>query len=903
MSKIDERIKRYSLMNEGEVSFDIFLEYLDYYLNIPTDEREKDPSSFSKAFTELVTKFDYKHLEEDTAKVNLLLQKMVSFIPAVTIGGYQYKEASFAFLYFLRTISSPIDITPNSDLELITKEYELFIPIVQKVKWLFQFTNDSGSKVFNISLILSNTITNFKLDNNHLMQIAFALQIFNISAISGDEVEQVKSKILEIAETNNVCILKYLCEGGKLLSANPVNNFNENEVFICQKDKSILIRSTNKSYFELIEDDKIDTEVSLETNEAIAYFHIYELEGTQEIISFEEALCKFSDKDKLMLLNNIFKQRNFNIFNDAIVYNTHNNNFCSFVNPCSALDKKIILKSTPNYKNNINGFIEVINTDFSSCRSIPLYSPSSFNILTLDFLLVFLLKVAKDETTFFEKFVATIGEDGSTLFSDFAQNILIKNYFDIIKDNLPQKEYYSKLLVYHEEFIMNYLKFNKEEEIHIKTKHSKEQALIYPYKFYYPIDTFDAFENSYKLNINDKKTSYSDLKLGKIEKGKKSAGEQLYRIENTSIDITSFSIEGSEDESTSISKLVTRQVFYSQAAKKIIYDANYTKFKNSVETILEFQKLFNLEYNQTLINSGSFKKVLNIISAIGMSGKVFEYIRYPQNNPFKSIEAYKLLWHFHLYNFYEDDKINKFFELVLEKHHSNFLFENSIYEKYIEEVEEVYTQEDCLLIAKNDATDGSTLKYILEKYKYGSDKSIFNLIHTNEGIQTQFRKYSDVNEVKKIYFLTDNIISGSSTKDMLKKYLGIKSNPTKLIFIKLSPNILLENSEYIKSCDINILSIFTSTNITDDVFANDFKDYNIQIKRIEQIDFSEFVCSEEVKNLVKSLYGLDTTSSVGKHLCFFRQINMPAKTVFPKEVCDTSNIIGLFERRGEIENI
>ena len=51
-----------------------------------------------------------------------------------------------------------------------------------------------------------------------------------------------------------------------------------------------------------------------------------------------------------------------------------------------------------------------------------------------------------------------------------------------------------------------------------------------------------------------------------------------------------------------------------------------------------------------------------------------------------------------------------------------------------------------------------------------------------------------------------------------------------------------------------------------------------------------------MKKITRNLYG-----EVGQaEYLIFRQKNMPHKTVFPKKVTDTTNLIGLFNRSKEL---
>lgn len=86
-----------------------------------------------------------------------------------------------------------------------------------------------------------------------------------------------------------------------------------------------------------------------------------------------------------------------------------------------------------------------------------------------------------------------------------------------------------------------------------------------------------------------------------------------------------------------------------------------------------------------------------------------------------------------------------------------------------------------------------------------------------------------------------------------------------------------------------------------------FPDVKIDTKKLNDDSFklsieseetigNQYKCSDEVKKITRNLYG-----EVGQaEYLIFRQKNMPHKTVFPKKVTDTTNLIGLFNRSKEL---
>ena len=71
--------------------------------------------------------------------------------------------------------------------------------------------------------------------------------------------------------------------------------------------------------------------------------------------------------------------------------------------------------------------------------------------------------------------------------------------------------------------------------------------------------------------------------------------------------------------------------------------------------------------------------------------------------------------------------------------------------------------------------------------------------------------------------------------------------------------------------------------------------YKLSIEPEKIIDDC-YKCNDDVIRITKSLY---RKSEKVKYL-IFRQKNMPLKSVFPKEVTDTTNLIGLFNRSKEL---
>ena len=65
----------------------------------------------------------------------------------------------------------------------------------------------------------------------------------------------------------------------------------------------------------------------------------------------------------------------------------------------------------------------------------------------------------------------------------------------------------------------------------------------------------------------------------------------------------------------------------------------------------------------------------------------------------------------------------------------------------------------------------------------------------------------------------------------------------------------------------------------------------------EEIIENKYKWNTDIKTITKSLYG---KVEKAKYL-IFRQKNMPYKSVFPEEVTDTMNLIGLFNRSKELK--
>ena len=196
----------------------------------------------------------------------------------------------------------------------------------------------------------------------------------------------------------------------------------------------------------------------------------------------------------------------------------------------------------------------------------------------------------------------------------------------------------------------------------------------------------------------------------------------------------------------------------------------------------------------------------------------------------KCVRLFKILWHFQIYNIC-NERLRGFWSLVFEKHYLGCVEQDEKIEAYFEELRNKANEDGILVVAKETSGDDTTLWNLYNSFgKKDGAKDLLVKAFSSDSINGDLKENIisgycwRTHSLKKIIFMVDNTLSGSSLKKML---------------------------------DFHINGVHP----------------------------------------IKKLYNIDNKIT-GSFI--FRYSNMPAKYAFPKDVVESLNLVGLFQRRDEI---
>lgn len=795
-----------------------------------------------------------------------------------------YLQKGSALVRFLFYLSSQNDSVDNLDFDFIDY-YGKLCDVMDSIKWLFQLRVED-KLLFPIHVLLDRIIVNdFKPTEENFLQLIFSLQIFN-KIDEFDQEDDIRKNILEISEKHHVKILSYLCDRGELLHGEYASvNSLKNQVLIAKRNNSILIRSQNSIYFDSM------VGVCEETNNlgnVIANYIEFELLPNQELSSFVDVMRNGCNKTKRDMLIDVLKRGCFNcLMPQSVIINKDTGRYESLLNVYSHNDECII-NSKDNYVENCwENFWNVLAKSQDGIRDAGLYVDSNnVNVLTLDFVIQFYRELVMEKTSSYLEMVANFKDDL------FYQNQMIECYFE---RELERGEIVKAIELYYN-FIKNHFNFKEVIESDPMTKFTK---LIMPYAPFLPYsgnvdDLFNKMllgEYFVSENIEEYRLETMVIKRGRSNKRLYHIGD--VEIEKKCIESDEYDIDELKDE--------TCKVFYSSELGKAIYLHEYKKLELLLKDIRSI--CCNAVIQECFIGKSSVKDITAIIKMIGVGQEVAHIYGINECEITADwIYLFKLLWHMQLYEF-DEVRYSIFEKLIFDNFYTDYILHmegdvNTFIERLV-----LLEDGKTLFIAKETAGEASTLALSVEKryfdrgairWAFDANKLQKELIENDGKI---YFKGSD-EPIKKVIFLTDNIISGSSTNKMLKYHLKNIVNEGEIrSFLDLPDGknvwqIVKKNA--IDEIEIRCLFCFEEgKNKLKKIYEWD----QVKVYAVNLIPEGRYTCTEDVKKIIEELYDEECQGLNQK--CVLRPINMPADKILPKKVKDVEKISGIFRRKDE----
>lgn len=853
------------------------------YFSLTAVDRQENAEIVSKTLIYILAKLNQNKVQEMSENTKI---KLKDFIESLSVTDIK-DQSQLIFIKFLNNLNKKNN-SDRSNAKKLVDQYKKFDDIISDVSWIFSLKIEDNY-LFPIHDLVLDLASTFQVDNDHLIHLAIALQLYNqISKFqeNDEEDKNIRIEIEQIIEDYNMRCLKYLLDSGQLIQ-NSDKNYFENGTLIFKQGNSILIRNLASNYF--LKHEEIEEERN-GNGDTIAYYIEKEIPKNSSLKSFTDIMLdkKIDSKSKSKFIDYVIQSKKFNIFlKDSCVYDHSSKEVIGFTNDFVSSDNRIIYsikdKEEPAF-NDLKSFLEIINNSQNGLREVIL-NESGLNILTLDFYVKFLLSMKVPE----ELIPNVYRESKDIIF----QSEIIENYFEAILNT-------DKIYLAQEMFsaFYNFYKTYVTDIDDESTKMRVGLGLIMPYKFDFPLKNYycilekiiSFIPNTNKLtfeNINYTRRPRSEFR---VKISEKELFLQPKDLEGNDLDEFDYPEEDFES--------------FVDAENLIVYfDREENERLKQMKKIFEWSHNFGVDIdfiNQ--IDEGAKEKIIELIESVKLDNSNYTTMGSNLSADNRSIVIYKLLWHFFILR-WDKEQVESFFDLVLNKHYTESVFRaKELFELWIEKIQPMISSPGVMIFQKENRNNQGTLDFLINDYEVGSgNRSLLTYLNSDIWICSKVNiidskeVHYNGEKLKKIVMLTDNIMGGSSTIKALNHYIGDLENDDNKQYLKIRHKIK------------QILSI--QPDIPVDVYA--IWGYANGKKKIEECfpnvsvfienEVSDvFLLTSEIKAKVKKLYGTKNLRYNFSKYLFFRVNNLPFRTIFPTKFSDTKNLIGLFNRKEEV---
>lgn len=860
--------KEINKMKLSELTDQHYDKLKEIIIEMDPEERQKQYERIAEVFFKVLSLTNYELVKE--SQINIIIE----LCDMIAVSEIDYNKGSYAFIKFLYFLKSDKQFSFYKNDSDLLQQYSLFGDIIDQVSWVFSIRKE-GEIVFPLHELLSKLAVDFECNNESLVRLAIALQLFSLANewIQLSDDDDTRKRITNIAEKYNIRFLQYLLKGGKL-SIKSNENYIKNGTMIFQLDNSLLIRNTSRAYF----DEDCDSEID-DSNNPIAFFVEITKPENGTLSNFVDLLGRENEYYlKLEILDEVFHTKNFNILYDDLIFVDNNSSkFLGFVNIFGKNDKYIVYKDNK-LSSNLSNFLTILKEHVHNIRGSILYR-DNMDVLTLDFL-ISIFDFIPNNINFS---LSSICDDEH---GDFFQNLIIKKCFEEAKKQSIQL--YSEMLFRYSSYYSNYL-----AEIKINTNMADVKALIMPYKLYFDFEDMDEFYDFEKVRI------FGDIQGDKIVWGTIKYEETplpTFFVSDTENTVNLFDFEGNRISSFQPGKTI--ECFIDTEKSIAYYDQEQYMSYKEINRLIEWNKNSKLTYHDfKAINGQDLYRTAEIIDLIKLT--IENYIPFNlerEEGKNLIIPYYKLLWHFALHG-WNYDNVKSFFELVLNRHYTDSVLCYKKCFKVFDEIEE--SDGSTLYVAKESYANQGTLFLLCSEYirKYGKRYHLgymFNADMIKENLEElSDGYYFKSKKIEKIVIVTDMLMNGKAMTDALNFYLRSVPNDIKK-FVKINDEIksILHKNNEVK---IEVISLWGFKSSIANI-EKQFSDLNVSVK-IKNVISDKYRLDDETRKIISNLYN----KPISKELCcVFRYNNMSASSVFPSYVTATTKIGGIFNRKNEV---
>lgn len=877
--EIDERYKELMAQKEQSVSADDILQTIAWITNdVAPDVYQQELRKISEI---LITQLQRFQNWEKVQKENTFCEELANAINKTATTQYVDGESKNSYtecLVFLFRLSGKLDEREASE---IVQQYWSFQDILPTIKGIFLLEKEDGTKYYPVYEMVIGMAHTFECDNDHLLNLAIALQLFDRMKeyVQIQETEQVQREILEIARQHKIEFLTFIMDGGSL-SLNEMD-YKTNGTLIAYKGKQIIIRNIRKEYFRgYFPDEEIFSENQL------AWYVIVNLTEEEETTDLKEILQNEPQENKLDLLKKIEKEGIFNVFMPKrIIWNRRNHKIIRFLNPASVNDERIIYDQKTE-ENEKEGFLKLLHGDTSKLRGCWLFH-NKYDCLTVDFFATFYLEMVKGRWDFCIDL-----EDGN---ENFYQEKMICKYLQESLQDADQEKAYAILEDLYS-FMSQYFDFDSINENTLMDG----KLLAFPLirgiqtilKEYFSREKVmkrifgDAMEE-WKYAVAEYKTRSWNVN------GKRVAESDFYNIDFERM-----------KENGEVIPRKNLHVFFNENTGEVMINTDFENAERKIEKLCEFEEKQIITYEKKdLYMNENLTKLLTLMDANDINHLSKDFFQC-EDSMRKSVYLYKILWHFQVFEMGKE-RIEKFWRLIINKHYRGMIEDKQTISEYFEEMQGFVEEDNTLLIAKESSGNDSTLQYLYEHvvHQHGARNYLswaFDEGKINRNLSEMDGKILwRGKQLKKIIFMVDNLMKGSSLRKMLDFHLSetVDANGDKKIsgkkrdYLAISPTVR-QMLDKIENLQIEVHPIFGFQSSVENIE----REYPVKIIIHKKIP-ERFYSDEETVDLVQELYDEGAEKGV---CCVFRCNNLPAKSVLPSYVCNYQRRVGLFMRSREL---
>ena len=877
-----EKLYKYYCGFDDQISLEELQEFTKLVQKISPALRQKYAYKLSRVMVEHLKRLN-KWPETSGTPEGILLVNTIEILSVAQVED-EKRDAYQECLRFINDLRNTSKLSSNS-AEKIVEQSRLFWDILPSIKNIFSLNTDNGERTFPIHELVLEAANHFQHDNEHLITLALAMQLFeSVKRLETVQEEAlVKKKVREIAKDYQIRFLEIVSEGGRLRFDPLDYQYNGTIRAISQDNRVVVIRNTCREYFSAIALQEVKPEAG-----QVAWYIERELSKEEELTSFKEIFEKGSKENRLKLLDYAFKERAYNIFlPEMLVRDRTSERFLRVINPCISADKYIVLNGQAETAD-IQGFLKNLKTGKINYRALPLCE-DGIDILTIDFYCTFYLEVVQGRWDFWMDFV-----NEGTFYQRQLSSAFLLEMFD--KQSVRN---FAKTLSDYYVFLKNYVSYTERDST---TKMDRQMCLMMPYGCALPDDISEEKWNQ-KILHEWFAEDADDWQCEELNFDK-----QIQHFVTPEGDVLeNYTFYSEDDFNLEISPITLakkRQKYYfiNHKRRKIIPNYISDDVKKRINGIKDLAKeeviVYEKKYDYAIDN---IARLHSIMERNMLKQEMYSMYGCEKGEREKEqcIRLFKILWHFQIYNICKE-RVNDFWALVLKKHYLGCIEQDEVIESYFAELKNKASESGTLVVAKETSGDDTTLWNIYNLFGKKDGKNLLVKAFSSDSINIDLKKNGQNGylwrgkPLKKVIFMVDNTLSGSSLKKMLKFHLEGDIPKTKYKYVNLKPSLkeMLQNDN---SIEVEVHIIFAL--LSDEAIAEIKEQYeNIELIIYNQISESYRVDSKTVE-LIKRLYGID--KDIGGSF-IFRYCNMPAKYAFPEEVVESLNLVGLFQRRTEV---